>query len=164
MNKSKDKRRVIFLIAGVIFAVISTAAWIADWYLPETQPGNDVFIYISLVTYMLSFITIVIWLTRLNNNQLMTAVVFFLIASVLTYALTQFLKANHIEFFSFSRELFREKLIEEYDPRYVTNWGILFLYPYLFMLNAAMVFLFLLALMIWAIKRSKETKALKNAD
>jgi hypothetical protein len=151
-------------MAGVTSAILSTAAWVANWYLPEIRPGHARWTYVALTTYVLSLIALLLWMTRLKSKQLIPPILFFLFASLLIFIATRLIKANYIELFSLTRELFRGKSIEEYDPRYVMNWGILFLYPFLFMLNGATLLLFLLAFLLWFIKRTKESKALKNVD
>jgi hypothetical protein len=164
MNNMKDKQRTIFLMAGVALAILSTASWGASWYLPETQLGHDIWTYVALTTYALSLIALLLWMTRLKSRQLIPAVVFLLIASVIVYVLTQLIEMNYLEFFSFTRELFRGKSIEEYAPRYVMNWGYMFLYPFLYVLNGVMALLSLSAFVVWGIKRRKDAKASRDTN
>jgi hypothetical protein len=164
MNKTKDKHGTIFLMAGVALAILSTAAWVTSWYLPETRLGHDILTYVALTTYALSLIALLFWMTRLNSRQLIPAVVFFLIASVLVYVLTRLIETNYLEFFSFTREMFRGNSIEEYDPRYVMNWGYMFLYPFLYMLNGALALLSLSTFVVWGIKRRKDAKASRDTN
>jgi hypothetical protein len=164
MNNSKDRRRVIFSIAGVGFAILSATAWATNWYLSDARLGHDFWAYVALATYALSLIAMLLRITRIKNEQLIPVVVFFLMASVLVYVLTRFIEANYLEFFSFTRELFRGKSIEEYAPRYVMNWGYMFMYPFLYMLNGAMALLALSAFVMWVIKRRKGAKASRDTN
>jgi hypothetical protein len=143
--------RLLFL--GALLAFLSMLAWYAHWYWADSYEKVTFYQKAALIAYLLSLFFLILWLVRLKDQRARILCLAFLLTDLFLYAISSLINTYYLALFSFSRELLAGKSIEAYDPRYVTNWKIFFLQPFMYMLIAGSMVLTLSAMAILVERR-----------
>jgi hypothetical protein len=131
------------LVVGAGSALVSAALWAWMWH---TQ-GVSIFNLraehgAALFFYLVSLAALTLFIGRLRGRHLAVAAVALTLANAPLLIITWLISQYYREFFVLTHPF----PIQAYDPRYVHNWRIFFLEPFLLLLQFGLLIVWLSSL------------------
>ncbi len=145
------------LAVGVFAAAISAALWFWMWHyrgLSVFNPGVEQ--VAALLAYLVSLGTLSLFVVRLRGRGLVAAAFALTGANAALWIADWLIAQYYVQFFALTHPF----PIQAYDSRYVHNWQLFFLEPFMLLLRLG-VFLFWLtslACLIWRTVRPSLTQ------
>ena len=147
-NKTKA-----FLAIGVFSAVVSAALWAWMWHYRGLTGFNlGAEHVVALLFYLASLVTLILFIGRLRGRHLVAAALALTVANAILWIAYWLINQYYLQFFALTHPF----PIQAYDSRYVHNWRMAFLEPFLLLLQLGM-FLFWLASLTCLILRWRVT-------
>jgi hypothetical protein len=146
-----NKTRAL-LAVGVFSAAVSAALWFWTWHyrgLTVMKPGAEqgAALFFSLV----ALAALVLFVARLRGRHLVAAVLALTVANAVLWLAYWLINQYYLHFFALTHPF----PIQAYGPRYVQNWRMFFLEPFMLLLRLGMFLFWLtgLACLIWRTAR-----------
>ena len=136
------------LALGVFSAAVSAALWAWMWHyrgLSGFNPGAEH--VAALFFYLVSLAALIVFITRLRGRRLVVAALALTGANAVLWIADWLINQYYFQFFALTHPF----PIQAYGPRYVQNWRMLFLEPFMLLLQlgTALFWLTGLACLIW---------------
>ncbi len=155
LNKTKALPAI-----GALSAAVSAALWFWMWH----YRGLSIFSLraehaAALLFYLAALAALILSIARLHGRRLIVAALALTVANVVLWIAGWLIDQYYFQFFALTHPF----PIETYDSRYVHNWRMAFLEPFLLLLRLGMFLFWLtsLACFIWrAVRPSPERQDL----
>jgi hypothetical protein len=145
LNKTKALPAI-----GVFSAALSAALWAWMWHyrgLSLFNPGAGH--VAAFLFYLASLVTLILSIGRLRGRHLVAAALALTVANAVLWIAYWLINQYYLQFFALTHPF----PIQAYGPRYVQNWRMAFLEPFLLLLQLGM-FLFWLTSLAYLIGRT----------
>jgi hypothetical protein len=149
MAAVRKLRKWHFLLLGAGLILISAFLWYWDWRslgIPSPLRAEH---FITLVTFVVGFIVLGIFVVRLNRRQVLIMLIFMVIVNLIAALASLWINRTWPAFF----ELLRHPTIDAYDPRYIDLWHVYFLRPALIALHAGFLLLWIETLIMFLVRK-----------
>ncbi len=154
-----DKAKALPAI-GVFSAAVSAALWAWMWHYRGLTVFNlGVEHVAALLAYLVSLVTLSLFIARLRGRRLVAAAIALTAANAALWVAYWLIQQYYFQFFALTHPF----PIQAYDSRYIHNWQMFFLEPFLLLLRLGMFLFWLtsLACLIWrALRPSPERRDL----
>ncbi len=143
LNKTKALPAI-----GVFSAAISAALWFWMWHyrgLSAFNPGAEHIV--AFLFYLASLVTLILFIGRLRGRHLVVATLVLTVVNAVLWIAYWLINQYYLQFFVLTHPF----PIQAYDSRYVHNWRMAFLEPFMLLLQlgTALFWLTGLACLIW---------------
>ena len=142
-NKTKA-----LLAIGVFSAVVSAALWFWMWHYRSLSIFNLRAEHgVTLLFYLVGLAALSLFIGRLRGRRLVVAALVLTVANAVLWIAYWLINRYYFQFFALTHPF----PIQAYDSRYVHNWRMAFLEPFLLLLQLGMFLFWLtgLACLIW---------------
>ncbi len=140
-------------IVGIFSAAISAALWFWMWHtrgLSVFNPGAEQ--VAALLAYLVSLAALILCIARLRGRRLVVAALVLTGANAVLWLADWLIAQYYVQFFALTHPF----PLQAYDSRYVHNWQLFFLEPFMLLLRLG-VFLFWLTSLICLVWRRRVT-------
>jgi hypothetical protein len=137
---------------GVFSAALSAALWAWMWHYQglsiislRAEHGAALFFY------LVSLVALIVFITRLRGRHLVAAALALTGANAVLWIAYWLINRYYLQFFALTHPF----PIQAYGPRYVQNWRMAFLEPFILLLQLGMFLFWLtsLACLVWRTAR-----------
>ncbi|HLU10145.1 MAG TPA: hypothetical protein VK003_10800 [Oceanobacillus sp.] len=144
MNPTQKSRRL--LVIGFLFAAF---LWYLHWYHDGGILTGDTLRGFALIAYLISLLALIRYLTTSTSKRLLITGVVLLATGLLMPLLDSLLEPYYYQIFAATRST----PLETYDSRYLTNYRLFFVEPFILMLEVALFALGLTAFITLAFRK-----------
>ena len=141
---------------GVFSAAVSAALWFWMWHYQGLSIINLRAEHgAALFFYLVSLVALVLFITHLRGRHLVVAVAALTVANAALWIADWLINQYYLQFFALTHPF----PIQAYGPRYVQNWRMFFLEPFMLLLQLGTALFWLTGLICLILRRRVTAQA-----